>query len=171
MGFDGIELIVTARKDLQAFWTDARIDRLKQKLDGHKLRVSQFAMFQPVVEGLSSAQRDVRDQALDYFEGGCRIARKFESPLINIVAPWALELAYCSLVFLLCLPGFSVASAALLSRPRALAGQNNGAAGEHVAPVFPAIHLLHRTDKDARASQGYAAVTLELLQLFQLLQV
>jgi len=92
MGFDGIELIVTARKDLQTFWTDARIDRLKQKLDGHKLRVSQFAMFQPVVEGLSSTQRDVRDQALDYFEGGCRIARKFESPLINIVAPWALEL-------------------------------------------------------------------------------
>ena len=29
MGFDGIELIVTARKDLQTFWTDARIDRLK----------------------------------------------------------------------------------------------------------------------------------------------
>ena len=92
MGFDGIELIVTARKDLQTFWTDTRIDRLKQKLDRHKLRVSQFAMFQPVVEGLSSTQRDVRDQALDYFEGGCRIARKFESPLINIVAPWALEL-------------------------------------------------------------------------------
>jgi sugar phosphate isomerase/epimerase len=93
MGFDGIELIVTARKDLQTFWTDARIDRLKQKLDGHKLRVSQFAMFQPVVEGLSSTQRDERDQALDYFEGGCRIASKFESPLINIVAPWARELS------------------------------------------------------------------------------
>jgi sugar phosphate isomerase/epimerase len=92
MGFDGIELIVTARKDLQTFWTDARIDRLKQKLDGHKLRVSQFAMFQPVVEGLSSTQRDARDQALDYFEGGCRIASKFESPLVNIVAPWAREL-------------------------------------------------------------------------------
>jgi hypothetical protein len=33
----------------------------------------------------------VRDQALDYFEGGCQIARKLDSPLINIVAPWALE--------------------------------------------------------------------------------
>ena len=93
MGFDSIELIVNASQDLQTFWTDARIDRLKQKLDRHKLRVSQFAMFQPVVEGLSSTQRDVRDQALDYFEGGCRIARRFESPLINIVAPWALELS------------------------------------------------------------------------------
>ena len=92
IGFDGIELIVTARKDIQEFWNDARIDRLKQKLDRHRLRVSQFVMFQPVVEGLSSTRREVRDQALDYFEGGCRIGRKFEAPMINIVAPWALEL-------------------------------------------------------------------------------
>ena len=81
MGFDGIELIVNARDDLKSFWTDTRIDRLKQKLDRHKLRVSQFAMFQPVVEGLSSTQRDVRDQALDYFESGCRIGRKLEIPI------------------------------------------------------------------------------------------
>ncbi|MGH9423981.1 MAG: sugar phosphate isomerase/epimerase family protein, partial [Thermoanaerobaculia bacterium] len=40
----------------------------------------------------SSTQRDVREQALDYFEGGCRIGKKFEAPMINIVAPWALEL-------------------------------------------------------------------------------
>jgi hypothetical protein len=37
LGFDGIELIVTARRDLTDFWTDARIDRLKRKLDSHKL--------------------------------------------------------------------------------------------------------------------------------------
>ena len=92
MGFDGIELIVTARKDIREFWTDARVDRLKQKLDRYKLQVSQFVMFQPVVEGLASTQRDVREQALDYFEGCCRIGKRFEAPIINIVAPWALEL-------------------------------------------------------------------------------
>jgi sugar phosphate isomerase/epimerase len=93
MGFDGIELIITASQDIQTFWTDARIDRLKKKLEGHKLRVSQFAMFQPVVEGLSSTQQDERERALEHFEGGCRIASKFESPLVNIVAPWARELS------------------------------------------------------------------------------
>src|SRR5882672_11386303 len=92
MGFDGIELIVTARKDIKEFWTDTRVDQLKQKLDRHKLRVSQFVLFQPVVEGLSSTQGDVRDQALEYFEGGCRLGQKFEAPMIDIVAPWALEL-------------------------------------------------------------------------------
>jgi hypothetical protein len=54
---------------------------------------------------------------------------------------------------------------------RALAGRDNGAACEHVPFVFPAIHLLHGADKDPRASQGHAAVTLEFLQLFQLLKV
>jgi len=92
LGFDGIEMIVTARRDLQTFWTDRRIDRLKLKLERNKLAVSQFALFQPVVEDLSSTRREERDQALDYFEGGCRIAAKLNAPIVNIVAPWAREL-------------------------------------------------------------------------------
>jgi sugar phosphate isomerase/epimerase len=92
LGFDGIELIVNAKADLQQFWTDARIDRLKQKLDHAKLRVSQFVLFQPVVEELSSTRKDEREQALDRFEAGCRIGRKFDAPIVNIVAPWAREL-------------------------------------------------------------------------------
>ncbi|MHB8522871.1 MAG: sugar phosphate isomerase/epimerase family protein [Limisphaerales bacterium] len=92
LGFDGIELILTARNDIKGFWTDARIDRFKQKLERNKLRVSQFVMFQPVVEGLSSTATNVREQNLDYFEAGCRIGRKLEAPMVNIVAPWAREL-------------------------------------------------------------------------------
>ncbi len=90
LGFDGIELIVTASRDLQDFWTDERINRYKRKLG--KLRVSQFVLFQPVVEGLSSTKTDEREQALEHFEAGCRIGEKFEAPTINIVAPWAREL-------------------------------------------------------------------------------
>ena len=92
LGFDGIELIVTARRDLKTFWTDDRIDRLKLKLERHKLAVSQFALFQPVVEDLSSTKREERDQALDYFAAGCRIAAKLNAPMVDIVAPWAREL-------------------------------------------------------------------------------
>ncbi len=92
MGFDGIELIATAPGDFKTFWTDERVDRLKQKVERNKLRVSQFAMFQPVVENLTHPQRDERERALDYFESGCRLAARFDSPLVNIVAPWAREL-------------------------------------------------------------------------------
>jgi sugar phosphate isomerase/epimerase len=92
LGFDGIELIVTSRRDFKTFWTDQRVDRLKHKVEKNKLRVSQFAMFQPVVEELTSLKLEDRERALDYFESGCRLAAQFESPLVNIVAPWAREL-------------------------------------------------------------------------------
>jgi sugar phosphate isomerase/epimerase len=92
MGFDGIELILTASDDIKTFWTEARIDRFKSKLSRARLRVSQFAVFQPVVEGLSSTQREERERGLDHFEAGCRIAASLGSPLVNIVAPWAREL-------------------------------------------------------------------------------
>ncbi len=92
LGFDGIELIATSRGDFKTFWTDERVDRLKLKLERNKLRVPQFAMFQPVVEDLSSARRDEREQALEHFESGCRLAARFNAPIVNIVAPWAREL-------------------------------------------------------------------------------
>lgn len=92
LGFDGIEMIVTARKDLKDFWTEERVDRYKKKLEQNKLEVSQFVLFQPVVEDLSSTKPSEREQALDYFEAGCRIGQRLNAHLINIVAPWAREL-------------------------------------------------------------------------------
>ncbi|MBN1506447.1 MAG: sugar phosphate isomerase/epimerase [Sedimentisphaerales bacterium] len=92
LGFDGVELIVTARRDLKDFWTDARIDRLNRKLEQNKLRVSQFVAFQPVVEDLSSTEPAAHERALDYFEATCRIGKKLGAPMVNIVAPWAREL-------------------------------------------------------------------------------
>lgn len=92
LGFEGTELIATSRGDLKSFWTDDRVDRLKLKLERNKLQVSQFALFQPVVEDLASTRRDERERALDYFESGCRLAARFNAPIINIVAPWARDL-------------------------------------------------------------------------------
>jgi len=92
MGFDGVELIVNAPADLKDFWTDERIERLNQKLQRNKLRVSQFVLFQPVVEDLSSTNPAAREQALNNFEAGCKISKKLGAPMINIVAPWAREL-------------------------------------------------------------------------------
>jgi sugar phosphate isomerase/epimerase len=92
LGFDGVELIASARRDLKDFWTAAKIERVNQKLQQNKLQVSQFVLFQPVVENLSSTKAKEREQALDCFEAGCRIGKKLSAPMINIVAPWAREL-------------------------------------------------------------------------------
>jgi sugar phosphate isomerase/epimerase len=92
LGFEGIELILQGRKDIKSFWTDATIGAIRKQLEKHKLQVPQFAVFQPVVEELTSTRADERQRALDRFEAGCRIARKLGSPIVDIVAPWAREL-------------------------------------------------------------------------------
>jgi sugar phosphate isomerase/epimerase len=92
MGFDGIELILTGRAEITAYWTDATIERIRKRLEHYKLQVPQFALFQPVVEELTSPNADERQKALDRFEAGCRIAAKLGAPIVNIVAPWSCEL-------------------------------------------------------------------------------
>jgi sugar phosphate isomerase/epimerase len=92
LGFDGIDLIVLAPDDLKTWWTDTRLDRIRTELDRYKLRVAQFVLFQPVVAGLTSLNRDERNRSLDNFASGCRIGNKLGAPVLNIVAPWPREL-------------------------------------------------------------------------------
>jgi sugar phosphate isomerase/epimerase len=96
LGFDGIELIANSRKDVDEYWTDATIDRIKKQLEKNRLVVPQYPMFQPVVEGLTSRNAEERKRSVDYFEAGCKIARKLGAPMVNIVAPWARELSASS---------------------------------------------------------------------------
>jgi sugar phosphate isomerase/epimerase len=92
LGFDGVELIANSPRDLQEYWTEDTISRIRRQLERNRLLVPQFPMFQPVVEGLTSRDPEVRKRSLDYFEAGCRVARKLGAPMVNIVAPWAREL-------------------------------------------------------------------------------
>ncbi|MGA3166280.1 MAG: sugar phosphate isomerase/epimerase [Terriglobia bacterium] len=92
LGFESIELIANSRKDIDEYWTDSTIDRLKKQMERNRLVVNQYPFFQPVVEGLTSRNPEERKVSLDYFEKGCRIAKKLGAPMVNIVAPWAREL-------------------------------------------------------------------------------
>jgi sugar phosphate isomerase/epimerase len=92
LGFESIELIVNSRKDIDEYWTDATIDRIKKQLERNRLEVNQFPFFQPVVEELTSRNAEEGKVSLDYFEKGCRVAKKLGAPMVNIVAPWAREL-------------------------------------------------------------------------------
>lgn len=92
MGFSGIELILGQSADLKNYWhKPSTISHLQQKLESHKLAVSQFVLFQSAVEHLSSLNADDRSRSLEVFEEGCKIAQKLNAPIINIVAPWPRE--------------------------------------------------------------------------------
>src|SRR5262245_17081609 len=86
MDFEGIDLILNQPVDIKDYWTEDRIGRIKKKLDQYKLQVSQFVLFQPVVGGLSSVRATVREQSLDNFAAGCRIAKKLDAQFVNFVA-------------------------------------------------------------------------------------
>jgi sugar phosphate isomerase/epimerase len=92
LGFEGTDLILTDRKDIREHWTDERIGAIRDRLEKRKLAIAQFVLFQPVVEGLSSLDREERERNLDYFEAGVKIGKKLGAPVIDIVAPWAREL-------------------------------------------------------------------------------
>ncbi len=92
LGFEGVELIANSRQDIDGYWTDGTIDRIRKQLERNRLELNQFPFFQPVVEGLTSRDTEQRERSLDYFEKGCRIAKKLGAPMVNIVAPWAREL-------------------------------------------------------------------------------
>ena len=92
MGFEGTELVLLAREDIKSFWTDKKIGDLRSRLEKHKIALTQFAIFEPVVEGLSSLDAEERKKNLDFFEAGCVIGKKLGATRINIVAPWAREL-------------------------------------------------------------------------------
>jgi sugar phosphate isomerase/epimerase len=93
LGFEGIELIANSPRDVDEYWTDGTIDRIKKQLDRNHLVLNQFPFFQPVVENLTSTDPEERKRSLDYFEKGCRIAHKLGAPMVNIVAPWARQLS------------------------------------------------------------------------------
>ena len=92
MGFDGVELIINATEDLTELWTDSQIAKTRKQLDSYGMEVSQMAIFQPVVQDLSSLDDDKRNIALDKFEAGTKIAKKLGALIVNIVAPWPREL-------------------------------------------------------------------------------
>ncbi|MBI4600948.1 MAG: sugar phosphate isomerase/epimerase [Planctomycetes bacterium] len=92
MGFEGVELILCDRKDVEEYWTDAKVSELRKRLEHWKLAVPQFVVFWPVLKGLVSPDAEERKQALDGFEAGCAIAVKLGAPVMNFVAPWAREL-------------------------------------------------------------------------------
>ncbi len=100
LGFDGIELIANSRQDIDEYWTDPSIGRIRRQLERNHLVLNQFPFFQPVVEGLTGRDAEERKRSVDYFERGCRIAKKLGAPMVNIVAPWARELSAPSTTYL-----------------------------------------------------------------------
>ena len=92
LGFDGVELILLAQEDIQGIWTGATLDRLQKKLEQYRLPVTQFVLFNRVVQDLASPSAEARARTLDQFEAGCKIAARLGAPILNVSSPSAAEM-------------------------------------------------------------------------------
>lgn len=92
LGFEGIELIAAGAEELDAYWREPELARLKALLAELRLECPQFVLFQNAVAGLGSRERAARAGALEAFRKGCAAARALGAGMINIVAPWPVEI-------------------------------------------------------------------------------
>ncbi|HAK97658.1 MAG TPA: hypothetical protein DCM87_22385 [Planctomycetes bacterium] len=92
LGFAGIELIVARAEELDDYWREPELGRIKALLAELRLACPQFVLFQSAVAGLGSRERGARTRALEVFRKGCAAARALGARMINIVAPWPTDI-------------------------------------------------------------------------------
>ena len=88
LGFDGIELILRDFEDIEGYWIPEKRKEIKRMLDHYGLEVSQFAMFQNVMDGLASLDTDRIGRSVDAFKAGCEISADLGCSIVNFVSPW-----------------------------------------------------------------------------------
>ncbi|HHV61450.1 MAG TPA: sugar phosphate isomerase/epimerase [Firmicutes bacterium] len=86
MGFKGVELIVWSEEDMNNYYTSSKIEELKRLVASNGLVLSEVAIYDSVVEGLSSLDRVEKEKALENFMRATKIAKELGSPLVNMVA-------------------------------------------------------------------------------------
>ncbi len=88
LGFDGIELILRDFEDVENYWTKDKRKEIKSMVDYYGLQVSQFAMFQNVMDGLASLEEEKKNRSIEAFKNGCEISADLGCDIVNFVSPW-----------------------------------------------------------------------------------
>jgi sugar phosphate isomerase/epimerase len=88
LGFDGVELIAMDQGELSDYYTPARIRELRQQAVGHKLTISQFAVYSTACEGMASLDPAERAKGIEVFKRGIDICAELGCGIINLVSHW-----------------------------------------------------------------------------------
>jgi sugar phosphate isomerase/epimerase len=87
IGYRATELITCTPEDLDTYWYP-KAESLKAMCADLDLRISQFAIFQPVIGDLSSLDEARRAKSLENFKKAADVANRLGSGLLNFVAQW-----------------------------------------------------------------------------------
>lgn len=86
-GFQGIELMVNDEQELDEYWTEEKIEDIKQLLHEKDLELIQLCMFQNLIGGLASRDTRKKEQALHNYRRVCKLAKSLGAKAVNIVSP------------------------------------------------------------------------------------
>ncbi len=88
MGFDALELIAFEEKDLDEYYTPGTIKQLRELYESYGLTLSEFAVYTPVLEGLSNMDPAKREEGFEIFKKAVRVAKELGSEAMNLVSNW-----------------------------------------------------------------------------------
>ena len=87
LGYRATELIACTPPDFDAYW-QPNVRDIRTLCSDLDLRISQYALFQPVIPDLSSLDPQRRQASLDNFKRGAETANALGTSLLNFVAQW-----------------------------------------------------------------------------------
>lgn len=90
-GFDGIELMVNDREELDTYWTPEKGNEIRRLLNETGLELIQVCMFQNMIGGLASLKPEMQEEAVDNFRQVCRLAKNLGTDAVNFTAPYPEE--------------------------------------------------------------------------------
>lgn len=88
LGFQGLELIVHSREDLEQYYTAAKTKELRGLYRSYNMQLSQFAVYTPMVQDMLSPDEAKREDAFRLFEQAVAVGHDLGTSLINLVSHW-----------------------------------------------------------------------------------
>lgn len=91
LGFDGLELIVANKEDMDQYYTADKVKELRNIYQGYGMELSEFVLYANVVTGLMETDKKVKQETYDLFRRGVEIAAELGTDKMNIVSNWPNE--------------------------------------------------------------------------------
>lgn len=88
LGFDAVELIAMSAAELDSYYRPEKCRELRDLCASAPIEISQFALYSPACQGLVSADKEEREQAMVHVRRAIEICAELGSPLFNLVAHW-----------------------------------------------------------------------------------
>ena len=88
LGFEGVEMIVFTKRDLDEYYTPSKISELRHLINSYHLEISEFVLYAYCADGLASLDHREQSAALDVFDRATKVARELGSRRINVVSHW-----------------------------------------------------------------------------------